>query len=119
MLSHMWTPHTLSPSYETPDYECRRQTKAIVQIWLLKDIAFWYEIQNLGLCTHSHTIKFSKLCRYIMKLWIMNVDTKAKVLLKFGSLETLWIDMRAKKANQIATLPIHVKLGIMYTLSHN
>ena len=32
-----------------------------------------------------------------MKLWIVNVDTKAKVLLKFGGLETLCVDRRSKK----------------------
>ena len=36
------------------------------------------------LCTcryvHSHTTNFPTLSLYIMKLWIMNVDTKAKVL---------------------------------------
>ena len=29
----------------------------------------------------------------ITKLWIMNVDTKAKLLFKFGSLETVYVDM--------------------------
>ena len=53
-----------------------------------------------------------------MKLWIMNVDTKTKVLLKFGSLETVCVDMRPKKASEIATLPIHVNLGFMHMLSH-
>ena len=54
-----------------------------------------------------------------MKLWIMNVDTKTKVLLKFRSLGTVCVDggCEAKKATEIVTLPIHVKLGFMYTLS--
>ena len=43
-----------------------------------------------------------------MKLWIVNVDTKTRVLLKFSSLETLCVDRR--KAIEIAILlPIHVK----------
>ena len=54
-------------------------------------------MSNLGLCTCSHIIKFPILCSLVMKLWIVNVDTKAKVLLKFGSLETLCVDMTLKK----------------------
>ena len=50
-----------------------------------------------GLCTHSHTTNFPTLCLYIMKLWIMNVDTKTKVLLRFGSLQTMCVDVRSKK----------------------
>ena len=49
----------------------------------------------------------------------MNVDTKTKVLLKFGSLETVCVDMiEAQKASEIATLPIHVKLGFVHMLTH-
>ena len=36
-------------------------------------------------------------CLYNMKLNTVNVDTKAKVLTKFGSLETVCVDMRPKK----------------------
>ena len=53
-----------------------------------------------------------------MKLWIVNVDTKTNVLLKFGSLETLCV-WEVQKAVQIVTLTIHVMPGIMYTHSHN
>ena len=52
-----------------------------------------------------------------MKLWIVNVDTKTKVLLKFGSLETV-CGQEIKKATQIITLPIHVKTGLVHTLAH-
>ena len=51
----------------------------------------------MGLCTHSHTANFPTLCLYTMKLWIVNVDTKSKLLLKFGSLETVCVDGRSKK----------------------
>ena len=50
-------------------------------------------MSNLGLCTCSHIIKFPILCCLVMKLWNVNVDTKAKVLLKFGSLETLLLQI--------------------------
>ena len=36
-----------------------------------------------SLMSRLHTLSVA------MKLWIVNVDTKTKVLLKFGSLETL------------------------------
>ena len=62
-----------------------------------------------GLCTHSRTTNFPTLCLYIMKLWIMNVDTKAKVLLKFSSLQTMRVDRRSKKLLESGTLQIHVK----------
>ena len=40
----------------------------------------------------------------------MNVDTKTKVPLKFGGLETL-CGLEVQKATEIVTLPIHVKLN--------
>ena len=39
----------------------------------------------------------------------MNVDTKAKVLLKFSSLQTMRVDRRSKKLLESGTLQIHVK----------
>ena len=64
------------------------------QVQKATEIATDYRyMSNLGLCTCSHIIKFPILCCLVMKLRIVNVDTKAKVLLKFGSLETLCVDM--------------------------
>ena len=51
----------------------------------------------LSLCTHSHTCQLTASCRQVMKLWIMNVDTKTKVLLKFCSLKTVCVEGRSKK----------------------
>ena len=70
-----------------------------------------------GLCTLSHTTNFPTLCLYIMKLWIMNVDTKTKVLLKFGSLQTMCVDRRPKK---LLNLPLCVYMSYtgLCTLSH-
>ena len=45
------------------------------------------------------------LCLWIMKLWIMNVDTKTKILLKFGSLESV-CGYDVQKASELATLLI-------------
>ena len=69
-------------------------------------------MSNLGLCTHFHTINFSILCCLVMKLWIVNVDTKAKVLLKFGSLETLCVDMTLKKKQLLQSLQCLWILGV-------
>ena len=55
-----------------------------------------------------------------MKLWIMNVDTKSKAMLKFGSLETLCVDGRPIKQFKLShNLSIHVMPGIMYTFPCN
>ena len=48
----------------------------------------------------------------------MNVDTKAKVHLKFGNFETVYVNIKAQKASEIATLPKHVNLEFMHMLSH-
>ena len=48
----------------------------------------------------------------------MNVDTKAKVHLKFGNFETVYVNIKAQKASEIATLPKHVNLELMHMLSH-
>ena len=45
-------------------------------------------------CTCSHTCELPILYRQITKLWIMNVDAKSKRLFKFGSIETLYVDMK-------------------------
>ena len=37
-----------------------------------------------------------------MKLWSMNVHTKTKVLLKFGSLETVCVDGKVQKTAKIS-----------------
>ena len=37
---------------------------------------------------------------------------------KFGRLETLCVDRRSKKLLYFVTLPVHVKTGLMYTLTH-
>ena len=70
-----------------------------------------------GLCTLSHTNNFPTLCLYIMKLWIMNVDTKAKVLLKFGSLQTMCVDRRSKKLLKFP-LGVYMSYKGLCTLSH-
>ena len=44
--------------------------------------------------------------------------TKIKVLLTFGSLETVCVEMRSEKLLKIVTLPIHVEFRYVYTLSH-
>ena len=51
----------------------------------------------LGLCTHSQTCQLTTLCRQVMKLQIMNVDTKTKLLIKFGGLRTVCVDGRSNK----------------------
>ena len=48
----------------------------------------------------------------------LNQYTKTKVLFKFGSLEKLYVEMRSKKAIQMATKRIHVKFRCMHTFSH-
>ena len=54
-----------------------------------------------------------------MKLWIMNVDTKAKAMLKFGSLETLCVDGRSKKQFKLSHCRYMSKLALcMHTHSH-
>ena len=63
----------------------------------LQKLAHYRYMSNLRLRTLSRTINFPTLCLYIMKLWIMNVDTKTKVLLKFGGLQTVRVDRRSKK----------------------
>ena len=40
----------------------------------------------------------------------MNLDTKAKILFRFGSLKTVYVVMRSK----IITLPMHVKVVCMH-----
>ena len=44
----------------------------------------------------------------------MNVDTKAKLLLKIDELERVYVDLSPTNV----TFSIHVKFGIMYMLSH-
>ena len=68
-----------------------------------------------GLCTRSHTCELNMLCLWIMKLWIMNVDTKTKVLLKFDSLERVCVDMRSKKQ---VNLPHYRCMVYVRTCSH-
>ena len=51
----------------------------------------------LGLCTHSQTCQLTILCRQVMKLQIMNVDTKTKLLIKFDGLKTVCVDGRSNK----------------------
>ena len=58
---------------------------------------------------HSHTTNFPTICVYIMKLWIMILDTKTKVLAKFGSIETVCVDRRSKK---LLKLPLCVYMGL-------
>ena len=48
----------------------------------------------------------------------MNVYSTTKVLLEFGRLETLCVDWRCKKLLNFVTSPIHVKSGLMHTLTH-
>ena len=47
----------------------------------------------------------------------MNADTKTKVKLKCGGLETVCVDLMSKKLLKFPKLPTHVKLGFMYMLS--
>ena len=71
---------------------------------------------NLGLCTHIHTANFSTLCLYTMKLCIVNLDTKAKAMLKFGSLETLCVDRRLKKRFKLSHYMYTSNLGLFHAL---
>ena len=48
-----------------------------------------------------------------MKLWIMNVYTKTKAMLKFGSLETLYVDARSKKQFKLSHCRYMSKLGLL------
>ena len=73
---------------------------------------------NYVWCTCSNTCGGPILWRSLMKLRIRNMYTKIKILFKFGSYRTVYREMRSKKAIQIATWTIHVKLRFMYTLSH-
>ena len=88
-------------------------------------------MSDMGLCTHSHTVNFPTLCLYIMKLWIVNVDTvkctssltcetlilcrqlmklwimnvytKPDSVIKFGTSMMLFVDMRPKKTKKVVT----------------
>ena len=75
-------------------------------------LPYYRYMSNLGLCTHFHTINFSILCCLAMKLWIVNVDTEAKVLLKFGNLETLCVDGRSKNLFKLPHYRYMSNLGL-------
>ena len=44
-LSDMSTHNTLSPGYETPDYECRYFNKVTDKLWWTKDSVCGWEVQ--------------------------------------------------------------------------
>ena len=46
------------------------------------------------------------------------MNTKAKVLFKFGSLEVLCVETRSKKVFKLSLNIIHEKFSCVYTLSH-
>ena len=47
-----------------------------------------------------------------MKLWIVNVDTRTKVLLKFGNLETVCVDVRSKNLFKLPHYRYMSNLGL-------
>ena len=63
---------------------------------------------------YVHTFTQLTFPHFICRLWIVNVDTKTKAMLKFGSLLTVCVDRRSKKLLK----RVHVESGIMYTLTH-
>ena len=90
---------------------CGYEIKRAVQIATLP-----IHVKFTDVCTLSHTPILPTLFLYIMKLWNMNVYTKAKVLLKFGGLESMCVDMRSKK---LFKLPHYRYMGCtcMYALN--
>ena len=60
---------------------------------------------NLRSATVAFTTELDTLIPYLLLpihvkyrvMYMLSLDTKAKVLLKFGGLETLWVDRRSKK----------------------
>ena len=90
-LSDMSSLHTLSKAYETRNCECRHQTKGTVKVWKFRYSVCRFEGHtateiftlpiHVELCTRFLTCQLSILCRKLMKLETVNVDTGPKVLL--------------------------------------
>ena len=112
MLFFTCTDHisTMSPVSETQDYDYLHHVKGAVKLWSFRDDIHRIKSQKAIKCGSSavngcicemlfntNTKHTSIMSPELMKLRIMTVSLKTKVLIKFGTSEMMYVDLRAKK----------------------
>ena len=106
------------PVIETQDYDYLHRVKGADQIWSFRDDMCRIESQKamkcvpfainvcicemLFLACTEHT---STMSPELMKLRIMTISIKTKVLIKFGTSEMMFVELRAKKLWNMYRLP--------------
>ena len=69
---------------------------SMLLIIILNFVVRWHGWGVFSTYICSDTRELPILCRQITKLWIINVDSKAKMVFNFGSLETVYVDVSFK-----------------------